>query len=434
MTFGRLLESPGDRERSARLLLDLVNDTFPARHSALLVVDEAGEGESLEVAAARGAALTLDQAEWVERIARESLARCQVLGRESAEAALSSFLWVPVLCRGERLAVLELGEGRGHWFASDRTRDLAVIADEIGRLLDGSGRVERAERERCDLEQRVVSQARKLRDLERRVVASAGRDALLRTALRRARQATDPASYVSSNLHAACEEIGFVRDVFERLVDASSALLAGLPSDDRGSAREALEAELESARSCRFQALLDDLTALSEEVEEGAAVLRDVGGEFRELALGETAPEVWVDARQLIEATVDCVGGADEGKGAIALRIDELPPLRCQRLRVECLLVLLLERALELAGADADVILQASLRGSAVLLEICIEGLEPSTIASVEAIREDQDSFFDSIEQARVACDLIEDQGGRLEIDAADDLVSIRVDLPVDHE
>ncbi len=194
-SLSAIMASPISREAVASQLLERIHAFCPSRQSALFCVPEVAcntwqpSGE-LEVLAARGMALGEDEALWVERIARESLNRCQVLGRESLSAALASFLWVPVLCRGERVAVLQFGDDRGHAMAGSRPRELGVLADDIGAVLVQTGELEAMQRKNVDLEMQIDALKREQAAARRERREQAGRDLLLNAplnaALRRA--------------------------------------------------------------------------------------------------------------------------------------------------------------------------------------------------------------------------------------------------------
>ncbi len=365
--FNALLEPPFGREQAAAGILCILEDFFPARQSALFILEEKveakaekkvqeqceegaeEEGDVLVVAAARGTALSLEEAVWVERTARECLARCQVLGRESSDTSLSSFLWVPVLYEGRRVGVIELGDCRGHWFSGGRTRELSVLADDVGRLLvrleELAGRENRVETLQHDLSART----RECRAMERRLVASAGRDAISQLAISIAEGATDPTAYVLSNLQSARDDIEAMQGVVDQLFESARVLVDRLPKDSNYAELAALREALTTAEASRFRSFLGDLAPLIEDVEEGAARLRSIGKDFRELALGDAAPMDWVDIGELIERTLVVVAYGEGHEPSCEVRIAELPPVRCQRMRIEGLLVSILGRAMAVA-------------------------------------------------------------------------------------
>lgn len=443
--FSALLEPPLGREQVAAGILCVLEDFFPARQSALFVLEEKvekkvdekfeanGEEESdaLVVAAARGTALSLEEAVWVERTARESLARCQVLGREFSDTSLSSFLWVPVLYEGRRVGVIELGDCRGHWFSGGRTRELSVLADDVGRLLVRLGDLSSRETRIETLQKDLSARTRECKEMERRLVASAGRDAISQLAISIAERSTDPSAYVLSNLQSARDDIEAMQGVVNQLLESARVLVDRLPKDAKYAELAALREALAAAETSRFRSFLGDLAPLIEDVEEGASRLRSIGEDFRELALGDAAPMDWVDLGELIERTLVVVSYGEGREPGCEVRISELPPVRCQRMRIQGLLVSILGRAMVLATYESPLRIQAELRGSQVIIEVSVDGTTAGGLA--DAAAHGCVEFF-SPEQARLNREIAEDHGGQISLDSLDDLMVIRLSLPIDRD
>ncbi len=351
-----LLAAPIAVEGVGSHLLERVHAVFPSRQSALFVVsasmDEGSEWDAaqpLDVAAVRGPAFDEEEAIWIEGVAREALTHCQVLGRESRASALASFLWVPILHRGRRMGVLQLGDDHAHALAGTLPRELGVLADDLGAVLTRVREHQQLQGESNQRTNELAALKRECRHLRRERRDSRARDFLLQTALRRAerRLSTDPAM-------------------------------------------EALAADL------------------------------------RELQCGDSAPETWVDLRDLV---VRSLGSAQqfEGEGEFfALRSVAPPPVRCQRLRVEGLIGALIARALEAAESDARGWIELRTRPGGVECEIGVEG------GFASASKESHRGWFEDEDARDAAIDLAQDQGGDLCFDRDPERARVILTLPVD--
>ena len=351
LTLDQLLPRPFDLDLAATRLLELVDEAYPALQSALFVVpgDMAPDGDvsrPLEVAGRRGVLFDEELAIWVEGIARDALAHCQVLGRESNASHLASFLWVPILHRGQHLGVLQLGDDRPRAMAGTRPRELGRLADELGAVLARLLDARRAANEARERDERLEALERECRHLRRECISSRARDFLLHAALRRAETRLGP-----------------------------------------GREWEGLNAEL------------------------------------HELRCGESAAESWVDLGGIVTRaceTLEC----DEG--FFALRLEELPPVLCQRMRVEGLFGVLLERAAEAADSDASGWIELRTRAGFAECEI---GLESDALV-IEG--DTWRSWFDDVESREAALDLVRDQGGDLRFEAMPHRLGVTLMLPVD--
>lgn len=426
LEFNALLEPPCRREEVASGILRVLQRFFPARQSALFLTDAGSD--VLVVAAARGTEMSLEEAEWVERTARESLDRCDVLGRESRGSSLSSFLWVPVLCEGRAVGVIEMGDCSGHWFSGGRTRELSRLADDVGALLFRLGDIASQAATIEGLERDLTARARETREMERRIVAGAGREAAFEMATSIAERATDPISYVLSNLRTARDEVDAIQNVVGNLIEAAQSLVERLPCEIESARVGDLRAALASAETNNFASFLSDLGPLIEEAEEGTSRLESIGADFRELALGESAPMGWVDLAEVIERAIEVVSRRETGEHAIEVFVSEIPPVRCQRLRIEYLLVDMLDGVLAMANPGSSLSIQADLRGAAVIIELSAETsgeLAARASHEVECLQD---------ERARLVRDIAEDHGGRISVDTLDDQVVTRLVLPIDRD
>ncbi|MDP6980490.1 MAG: hypothetical protein QF570_18135 [Myxococcota bacterium] len=357
VSLSTIMASPISRDAVACEVLERIEAFCPSKQSALFCMpdfttDAWNSSTELEVAAARGAALPDDQAIWVERIARESLGRCQVFGRESRSAGLASFLWVPVLCRGQRVGVLQLGDDQGHAMAGSLPRELGVLADEIGAVLVHAGEHEAMQREKARLELRIDALEREQKIARSERCEQAGRDLTLNAALHRAEDA--------------------------------------------------------ATRQPELAALASDL---------------------RELRCGESAPETWVDLRDLVDRCLEGLSVSDVDRSFLAVQADRIPPVRCQRMRVEGLLGALIERALvRLGGGDLSGWIHLRAGARTVLCEVGVEG----EVARASGKDASWQGWFDNADEWDAAVDLAEDQGGELTTAVADDRTGVVLTLPVD--
>lgn len=435
--FNALLESPCSRESVASEILRILQHFFPAQQSALFLADPGSE--VLFVAAARGTEMSIAEAEWVERTARESLSRCDVLGRETSCGSLSSFLWVPVLSEGRSIGVIEMGDCSGHWFSGGQTRELSRLADDVGALLMRLGEIANHEAKIGGLQRDLSAGARQGREMERRIIAGAGRETVFEMATSIAERATDPVSYVLSNLRSVRDEVESMQNVIGTLVETARALMERLPSEFESSEAHDLRAALATADANQFREFLADLGPLIDDVEEGTSRLQLIGADFHELALGETAPMYWINVSDVIERALAVVVRRETVEHGIEVRVSDIPPMRCQRLRIECLLIDMLARALAIATPDSAVAIQADLRGSQVIIEVSVDLIDgeigqldtsgdkcsrPSDLAA-ECLR---------AEHVRLSRDIAEDHGGQISVETLDDLVVTRLVLPVDRD
>ena len=390
----------------------------------------------LVVSAVRGAPMTLSQATWVEQTARESLTRAQVLGRELPDAELSSFLWIPVLCEGERIGVIEFGDHRGRWLTDSIARELSVLADEVGRLIARSGELEQRYAKAAIVEGELGSRSRECIEQRRLLSARASRDAIADCAVRIAGQAIDPSTYVLANLNAAREDIDAMQGVVDQFVAATEQLLRKFESHPgRGELQSLLNDEIQSleralgaANESEFESCFAELEPLSREIEQGARNLRAIGEDLRELALGDSAPIHWVDVSQLIQQALAVIADREGEQLGVETRIAVLPPIHCQRLRLVSLLVSLLDHVIEKATPDSAIGIQAELRGSNAVIEISIEG--SSLICGDGGIR----AFGISPDEERIHRDIAEDHDALLESEVIDDIAVLRLSIPTDRE
>lgn len=427
-----LLEGPLDVQHAGGAILEILDRFVPSRQSALLLAVE--EGDMLHVGAARGAKMTLSQATWVEQTARESLARAQVLGRELPDSVLSSFLWVPVLFEGRRVGVIELGDSGGRWLADAGARELSVLADEVGRLLVGIEKFEVRDASVEALERSFEASSRECREQRRLLSVSSSRDAIAGFTIRIAERAVDPSTYVLSNLQSAREDVASIQRVVERFVAATDELIESLdddPQTDGAKLREApefraLQDALESAKDSEFQSCFGELGPLIDDVEHGAQALRAIGEDLRELALGDSAPMDWVDVSQLVEQALNVVAQREGQRLDVEVRVEEVPPIHCQRLRIVTLLVSLLDHVVGKATPESSVGIQVELRGGNAVIELFVEGVN---LSSEDA---NTDVFGTSSEIQRFHRDIAEDHGGQLETEQFDDLARMRLSIPTD--
>ena len=435
--MSEMLEPPCCREDVASGILIMLQRFFPARQSELFLTNP--DSEVLSVAAARGAEMSLAEAEWVERTAREALTRCDVLGRESSCASLSSFLWIPILCEGRPVGVIEMGDCSGHWFSGGQTRELSRLADDVGALLVRFDEIAVHQVKIEGLERDLSAGARECKELERRILAGGGRESVFEMATSIAERATDPVSYVLANLRSARDEVDSMQNIVGTLVETARALVEQIPGEFETPEVGELRAALASADTNNFGSFLADLAPLIEDVEEGTSRLQSVAADFRELALGETAPMGWVDLTEVIERALVVISRRSAGEHAIEVRISEIPPIRCQRLRIERLLIDTLGRALEIAAPGSSLAVQADLRGSQVVVDISVEvnatqlanfdrDLEPGSPSSQRAVE------CLGAEHVRLGRDIAEDHGGQFSVDAWDDQLVTQLVLPVDRD
>ncbi len=435
LRLNALLEPPVCREQVGSGVLRILQDFFPSRQSALFVVDEneremVAEGKvgTLAVAAARGVAMSLEEANWVEQTARECLSRCQVLGRESSGETLASFLWIPVLDRGRRIGVIELGDCSGHWFAGDLARELGLLADDVGRLLSRFAELACREGELKSLERDLAARTRECSGMRRQIRAYAGKEAISQMAIFSAERATDPSSFVLANLRSARDDIESMENVVDRLIEAAEAHVERAAGNEEVGL-EALREALSIARTSRCESVMGSLGPLIEDVEAGAYRLRSIGEDFRELGLGDAAPVEWVDLEEVIERALAVIAHREGQHLDCELRVAELPPVRCQRIRIEALLVGILDRATSMASTESSLGIQADARGDDLIVEVSVDAVRTSE-AGIAPLHAGADIVLD--EWSYIDREIAEDQGGGVSVDTLDDLLVIRLSLPVD--
>lgn len=430
----RLIEAPFQRHRACSMVLEILDRFVPCRQSALLLLEEGNE--MLVVGAARGTAMTLSQATWVEQTARECLTRAQVLGRELPDAELSSFLWIPVLSEGTRVGVIQVADSRGRWFADTLSRELSVLADEVGWLLRRMSELEERDRTAAVLERKLESRARECSELRRQLSACSSQDAIAGFAVRIAERAIDPSTAILSNLQTAREDVESIQGVMVSLVTASKSLLCEIEATgdvdgSRASMRAAvasLDDAVRATRSDDFKSSSAELAPLTRDIEQGALALCSIGRDLRELSMADSAPIDWIDVSQLIEQALEVVAQREGQSLDLELRIGTLPPIHCQRLRVVLLLVSLLDHVFSKATPESAVGLLAELCGTNAVVELTIEG---SSLIGEEA---SAGAFGFTPEVEEFHREIIEDHDARLDIEVFDELSLIRLSVPTDRE
>ncbi|MFT5443923.1 MAG: signal transduction histidine kinase [Myxococcota bacterium] len=424
-----LIDCADDMDAVAQTLLAVLNDHYPTKQSALFVVQ--GQTPGLEVAAVRGLSMSDDEARWVKSTADESLSRCEVLGRETAGAELSSFLLVPVLCGGERVGVIQLGDCERQRFAGAGSRELSVLADDFGCLITRTQNIAANQHELDRLRREVHSQGLRLREMERQVVANADRDAVAQLAVRIASNASSPSSALLGALENAREDAEAMQGVVERLTNASRAILIDVATPPCESDVARLNLAVAEAEDARFCGLLTNLVPLIDDVEEGAARLRAVGNDFRELALADLAPVTLTDMSGVVEDAIRVVAGGGKAPCATELQLSSLPPVPCQRLRIEGVLVGIIDHAWALAQSDSGLRIQAELRGDLIAIEVSVDRVEGVARADGASELCEAGWPLPSEPQQRLYRQILEDHDGQFRAEVHDDLVLLGLSLPL---
>ncbi len=206
---------------------------------------------------------------------------------------------------------------------------------------------------------------------------------------------------------------------------------AGATPDGENDGREALLEAVNVAETSRLQSFLGDLAPLIEDVETGAYRLRSIGEEFRELGLGDAAPVDWADVGDVIKRTLAVIAHREGRHLDCELRVAELPPVRCQRMRIEGLLLGILDYATGMAGPESSFGIQADLRGSQVVIEVSVDPVDPCEPR--KAPSSTSEDFLDD-EWSDIDREIAEDHGGLVSVDTLEELLLIRLSLPVDRD